>query len=64
MSIFVIFARKALEMIFAVDDGAFLGSLALMGQHVSLEILEGAAAVGPGTSSLLATFIFYVGVAG
>lgn len=64
VSVLVVFARKALEVVFAVDDGAFLGSLALVCQHVSLEILEGAAAVGPGATSFLATFVFYVGVAG
>jgi hypothetical protein len=64
VSIFVIFACKPLEVVFAVDDRAFFRSLALVGQHVSPEILEGSAAVGPGASSFLATFIFYIGVAG
>lgn len=63
MSVLVIFARKALEVVFTVEDGALFRSLALVSQHVSLEILEGSAAVRPGASSFFAAFIFYVGVA-
>jgi hypothetical protein len=53
VSVLVVFAGKALDVILAGLDGALLGTFILMREHVCLEILENFAAVGICASLLL-----------
>lgn len=52
VAVLVIFARKALGVVFAGHNGAFFGALGLVGEHVGFEILEDATAVGEGAAAL------------
>jgi hypothetical protein len=53
MAVLVILSREALDMIFACRNGALFWPFCLMSEHVSLQILEGLAALGMRTSLLL-----------
>lgn len=53
MTVLTMLARETLDVVFAGLDGALLGALNLVGQHVCLKVLEDLAAVGPGASLLL-----------
>jgi hypothetical protein len=55
VSIFVILACKTFLVVLASQDGTFLGSLGLMGQHVGLEILENLSALRVRAATLFST---------
>lgn len=57
VSVLIVLSSEAFLVIFTGQDGAFFGPFRLMGQHMSLEVLEDFATVGVGTSSLLAALI-------
>lgn len=57
VSVLVVFARKSFVVIFAGDDGAFLRSLGLVGQHMRFEILEDLATVGMWASTFLGALL-------
>jgi len=48
VAVLVVLAREALGVVVAGRDGALLGPLGLVGEHVCFEVLEGLAAVGEG----------------
>lgn len=56
VSVLVVLSRKAFVMVLTSDDGALLGSLGLMGQQVSFEILEDLATIRMRASTLFGTF--------
>ena len=64
MPVFVVFARESLDVVLARNDWAFLGTLRLMSEHVSLEVLEDPSAVGVRASSLLLAFLIAIDVTG
>lgn len=53
VTVLVILSSKALCVVLAGLNGALLRPLSLVSEHVSLEVLEGLAAVGIGASLLL-----------
>lgn len=53
VAVLVVLASKALDVVLAGLDGALLGALRLVGEHVRLEVLEDFAAVGVGASLAL-----------
>lgn len=57
VAVLVILASKPLDVVFTRHDGALLGSLSLVSEHVRLEILEGLAALGIGAHVLLLDLI-------
>jgi hypothetical protein len=60
VSVLVVFARKPFVMVFAGDNGAFLRSLGLVGQHMGFEILEDLAAVGMRASTFLGALLTWL----
>lgn len=48
MPVLVVFPGESLLVVLARGNGALLGPLRLMGEHVGLEVLEEATAVGMG----------------
>ena len=61
VSVLVILSSKALLIVFTSQDGAFLGSLRLMSQHMSLQIFEDLAAICMRASALLAAVLVQLG---
>jgi hypothetical protein len=57
VSVLVIFACKALGVIFAGLDRAFLGSFGLVGQHVRFQVLEDATTFWNGALAFFSGFI-------
>ena len=53
MPVLVIFARKSLDVVLASLDRTLLRTLGLMGEHVSLQVLEGTTAIWDWADSLL-----------
>lgn len=58
MAILIVFSSEALEMIFAVNNRAFLRSFGLVGEHMRFEILEDFSAVWMRASAFFFTLIF------
>lgn len=56
MPIFVIFPSKPLLMIFTRYNGAFLGPLRLVSEHVRFEVLDNSTAINVWASASLFTF--------
>lgn len=53
MTVLVVFACEALEVVFAGDDGALFGALRLVSEHVRLQVLEDAATLWNRAETLL-----------
>ena len=60
MPVLIVLACKTLLVVLAVGDRTFLRSLQLVSKHVSLEILEDAAAFWERASALLLVVIIEV----
>jgi hypothetical protein len=56
VSVLVVLASKSLDMVLACLDGALLGSLSLVSEHVGLQILERAATVRDWADTLFLVF--------
>lgn len=63
VSVLVVFAGEALDVVFARHNGALLRSLGLVREHVGLEVLEDSATVWMGAAALLLALLISLGSA-
>lgn len=59
VSVLVVLPGKALGVVLAGGDGALLGPLVLVGEHVRLEVLEDTAALWKWAQALLARLVIH-----